>query len=75
MLVRDLFGKKLNELTNEELKEYRRRIYEKRRKGVWETSYSRITYGRPVRKLSLEERREYNRLKKKESRERQKKGD
>ena len=55
MLVRDLFGKKLNELTNEELKEYRRRVYEKRRLGnflfsynLWQTSPKTI-FGRKAR--------------------------
>jgi len=68
MLVRELFGKKIKDLTSEELKEYKRRLYDKRRKSVWEKSYSRTTYGKTFRKLSIEEKREYNRFKQQEYR-------
>lgn len=69
---RTVFGKKSKDLTSTE----RYRLYGSYvPTGAFANGYCQTTYGKPVRKLSVEERREYNRLKKQESRERQKKGD
>ena len=60
MLVRDLFNKKLKDLTLEEKREYERRLYDRKRKGTWDKSYCRIVYGKKLKDLTLEERRKYN---------------